>query len=273
MARPRRERESSPARNDATAGHDGRSAPTVDLDALDLTRLTELVWSFRDRLEDYQRRAAASGFRVTIGASALWLQCPVAAAAVEAELSRLGLGIELALSTTSGRGLTTVVNDLRFLLLQMRDWEEAGWGVSVPAAGLWGAVGVGSRELPDLTPFLGQLRLLADDLPAVTAPPPIAASVSDKGPEALKKLTAQLDQWICQALDAGIKDNNAILTFLQEHAPDLAYRGRKKQTTAPPDRTYKGKPQWLRDAGIMMRSFYKRHPDRKPKAISETNCN
>jgi predicted transcriptional regulator len=139
---------------------------------LDLSRLAELTRAFLDRLEDYQRRAAAGGFRVTVGATGLWMHCPPAAVAIEAELSRLGLGAEPALATTSGRGLVTIVNDLRFLLFEMRGWDEAGWGVSVPAAGLWGAVSVGSRGLPDLTPWLGQLRLLADDLAAAAAAPP-----------------------------------------------------------------------------------------------------
>jgi hypothetical protein len=77
--------------------------------------------------------------------------------------------------------------------------------------------------------------LLDDTIAACDQPTPIAESVSDKGPDALKKLTAELDQWICQALDAEIKDDDAILAFVRDHAPDLAYRGRKKQTTAGPD--------------------------------------
>jgi hypothetical protein len=117
------------------------------------------------------------------------------------------------------------------------------------------------------------LVLLDDTIAACHQPPPIAESVSGKGPDALKKLTAELDQWICQALDAEIKEDDAILAFVRDHAPDLAYRGRKNQTTPRPDRTYKGKPQWLRDPRIMMRDFYERHPDRKPKAIGFTNCN
>jgi hypothetical protein len=155
----RKVRESPPARDNTPA------APAVDLDGLDLTQLAKLARSFHDQLDHYQRYAVAAGFRVTIAAGGLWPRWLTAAGAVEAELTRLGLGAG-PVTTTSGTGLARVVADLRWLLLEMRGWDETGWGVS-PTMAL-----PAGKSLPDLSPWLGRLRELTIDLAAVTDPAP-----------------------------------------------------------------------------------------------------
>jgi hypothetical protein len=148
----------------------------INLDELDLSRLLGLAQSFLERLEHYQRHAAAAGFRVTEPAAVSWMRCHRAALEVEAELARLGLAAEAPapLATDGSPDRTEAIMGLRGLLLHMRGEDVTRWGEAVPVSGVWGAVAVGAQELPDLISWLGQLRELTTDLVRLVAVRPSA---------------------------------------------------------------------------------------------------
>jgi predicted transcriptional regulator len=131
----------------------------VDLDALDLSALLPLTEVLLRSLEDYQRHAAAARFRVTIVAVSAWQSGSMAALAVEAELSRLGVTADLPTSIGFVERLRAV-EGLREWLLIMRgkdwqDWGVRGWQLPGPLP---------QRELPDLACPLAQLREIVRDL-------------------------------------------------------------------------------------------------------------
>jgi hypothetical protein len=129
-----------------------------------LSRLLKLAESFRARLEHYQRHAAAALFRVTEAGAVSWMRCCRAAVDLEAELARLGLAGDSP-TQVAGASLDRVgaVKGLRGLLLQMRGEDVSRWGEDASHSGVW-AVPIGSRELPNLGPWGGQLRELVSDL-------------------------------------------------------------------------------------------------------------
>src|SRR5262245_56889506 len=92
----------------------------VDLDALDLSGLLPLAEALLRSLEDYQRHAAAAGFRVTTTTVRTWVNLATAALAVEAELSRLGLPARISSVSGVRSGKRWAVDDLREWLLRSR---------------------------------------------------------------------------------------------------------------------------------------------------------
>jgi hypothetical protein len=94
------------------------------------------------------------------------MRCCRAAVDLEAELTRLGLPVDspalLAAGGTPDRVMA--VMGLRGLLLQMRGEDVTRWGEGMSQSGVWGGVLAGSRELPNLGLWGGQLRELTSDL-------------------------------------------------------------------------------------------------------------
>src|SRR5262249_49126886 len=134
-------------------------------------------------LGDYQRHAAAAGFRVSVAAVTCWQRYQLVALQAEAELGRLGLSghPQEPLAVGGEQKDYPGVLGLREHLLEARGKDGHGWGENLvpdyerilkgelPASGWWAAVRVGATELPDLSRPLATLREVVGDLRAAAA--------------------------------------------------------------------------------------------------------
>jgi hypothetical protein len=155
-------------------------------------------------MEDYQRHAAAAGFRVSVVAVLAWQSCSHTALAVEAELSRLGVTADLPRSTGSYERFRAV-EGLREWLLAMRGKDRQGWGVLG-----WQPPGpLPMWELPDLACPLAQLREIVHDLRGCVA------SMTGKKKRGAPRRNHARNRWIMQQRRQG-KTLQVILDELTE---------------------------------------------------------
>lgn len=228
----------------------------VDLDALDTHRLVTLAESLLEKLENYQRHAAAAGFRVSVSAVRDWGQCAAAALSAEAELSRLGLPARC--PPTSGSCLAAwAVDDLREWLQAIRGQNEQGWGVrgwELPGKlPLW--------ELPDQARPLGQLREIVRDLRSVGNKPT---------PESVGRPEAEGGE---QSPPLQIDGNDEkILLYLLEMYPRLRLQPEVAAGAGASRETVRKSLERLRSAGLTNRPKGERKGDsltQKGKELAE----
>jgi hypothetical protein len=196
----------------------------VDLDALDLSHLLEMAEALLEKLEDYQRHAAAAGFRVTMPAVLAWQASGSAAPGVEAELSRLGLPASLPVASGAYKHLLAV-DGLREWLLAMRGRDGQGWGVrgwELPTEfPIW--------QLPELACPLDQLREIVRDLRGIV----LSEQCRDQWAEMrLKLLAAIKDRGQNTRPETILKEahvgRNRGLACLRELAKEGHYNGFKR---------------------------------------------
>jgi hypothetical protein len=166
MPRQRRGREPIPPDPPASTP---ASTPSVDLGALDLSRLLGLAQSLEEWLGHYQRHATAAGFRPTEPACGSLTKCDMLALQAEAEFTRLGMSGDA--PTLAYKGTWGARSDaVRGLLEWLRDargglGNESGWGETLPPAAVWGSSP--AAMLPNLAGELAWLHNIVRDLAEV----------------------------------------------------------------------------------------------------------
>src|SRR5215813_7520208 len=101
----------------------------VNLDELNLLSLLRAAEDLQQRLETYQRHAAANRFRLAVITGCHWQSCIRAAQNVEAELTRLGLELKPADPL-----ITSWRADSGLAVEGLREWL-----LEADASGLWEA--------------------------------------------------------------------------------------------------------------------------------------
>jgi hypothetical protein len=128
----------------------------INLDALNLLPLLGAAEDLLQRMETYQRHAAAGKFRVAPLPVSCRHDCIQARHRVEAELTHLGLELKPSLPL-----ITQWKSDRGRAADGLREWL-----LEASASGLWDVLRIGATQLPDMAGPLAILREIVRDLRA-----------------------------------------------------------------------------------------------------------